>query len=141
VSMTLQQKVAWFNLAVSAGAVLAYAALVPILGVLAAQAAFGICGLLGLSSLFHRRQEGQVVTDEREQLIAVRSQLAGLRIFWVAFVAACMLTWAVVRYHYDRSVVPVDVLPVLVMGGMIVFYVTQSIAVLIQYRRRGGREE
>jgi hypothetical protein len=141
VSMTLQQKVAWFNLAVSGAAVLAYVALVPVLGAGPALGAFGICGLWGFSVLFHRRRKGQVVTDEREQLIAVRSQLAGLWVFWEAFVAACMITWAVVRYHYDRSVVPVDLLPVLVMGGMVVYGVTQSIAVLIQYRSKGALEE
>ena len=140
-SMTLQQKVAWFNLAVSAAAVLAYVALVPFLGTVPALGAFGICGLWGFSVLFYRSREGQVVTDEREQVIAMRSQLAGLWIFWEVFVAACMITWAVVRYHYDRNVVPVDILPALVMGGLIVYEVTQSIAVLIQYRRRGRREE
>jgi hypothetical protein len=82
-----------------------------------------------------------VVTDEREQLIAVRAQLAGLWIFWEAFVAACMVTWAVVRYRYGRSVVPVDVLPWLVLGGFVVYQVTQAAAVLIQHRRTGAREE
>lgn len=139
--MTLQQKVAWFNLAVLAAAVLAYVALVPVLGAVPALGAFGICGLWGLSVLFYRRREGQVVTDEREQLIVLRSQLAGLWTLWEALVAMCMITWAVVRYRYDRSVVPVDVLPALVLGGMIVYQVTQSIAVVIQHRRSSGRED
>jgi hypothetical protein len=141
VSMTLQQKVAWFNLGVIAATVLAYAALVPVLGAARALGAFGLCGAWGFSILFYRRRGGQVVTDEREQLIAARSQLAALWTFWEAFVAACMVTWAVVRYRYDRSEVPVDVLPWLVLGGLVVYQVTQAAAVLVQHRRTRGREE
>jgi hypothetical protein len=50
ISTTLQQKVAWFNLAVFAAAVLAYVALVPVLGAVPALGAFGICGLWGFSA-------------------------------------------------------------------------------------------
>ena len=136
--LTVQQKVAWYNLAVFGVTVAAYGALVPVLGAIAALGAVGICGLWGLTPLFYRRRKGEVVMDERDQLVNLRAQIAGLWIFWECFVAACMITWGVLRYWKGQNTVSVDVLPCMVFGGMIVFQVSHSIATLVQYRRSGS---
>jgi hypothetical protein len=79
--------------------------------------------------------------DERDQFVGLRAVLAGYSIFWVCFVAACMTTWGVLRYCKYQDTVSVDVLPLLVGGGMIVFMVSQSVAILIQYGRSRERED
>ncbi len=138
--MNVQQKVAWYNLGVFAVAALAYLALVPLLGFLHALAAYGLLGLWGLSPLFFRRSKGGVLIDERDQLVGMRAQLAGLWIFWLCFVAACIIPWAVLHYHSHRETVTIDVLPWMAGGAMVVFTVTHSIAVLLQYRMGRAHE-
>ena len=138
--MNMQQKVACFNLAVFATAAAAYGALVLLWGPLPAFAAFGIFGLWGLTPFFYLRRKGKVLVDERDQLVILRAVLAGYSIFWVCFVSACMITWGVIRYYKYQDTVSVDVLPLLVGGGMIVFMVSHSVAVLIQYGRSRDRE-
>jgi len=137
--MTRQQKMAWYNLAVFGVAVLAYLGLWPVLGPVPALGAVGVCGLWGLSPLFFRKPRGAVVVDERDQLISLRAQVAGLWIFWECFVAAVMLTWGISRW-YDCQTISIDALPWLVFGGMIIYVVTHSIAVLAQYGRSGDHE-
>jgi hypothetical protein len=138
--MTVQQKVAWFNLAVLAASVAAYLVLLPFLGPGPALGAFGICGLWGLTVLFYRRRKGEVLIDERDALISARAQLAGLWIFWECWIAACMITWGVLRYLKHQETVAVDILPQMVGGGMIVFVLVHSVATLLQYARRRGHE-
>jgi uncharacterized membrane protein len=50
-----------------------------------------------------------------------------------------MGVWAVynIRHH---TTVPVDVLPLLVLAGWIVYTVTQSIAILVQYKRSASND-
>ena len=136
--MNVQQKVAWFNLAVFGAAVVAYVVLIPFLGPLPALGAFGICGLWGLSPFFYRRRKSEVLVDERDRLVNLRAQLAGLWIFWECFVAACMITWGVLRYWKQQYTVTVEVLPAMVFGALIVFCLIHSIAVLVQYGRSRG---
>jgi hypothetical protein len=133
--MVVQQKVAWFNLAVLSTAVLTCIVLIPLIGLPAALGAFGICGLCGFVPLFYRRRSNGVLLDERDQFILRKANLAGLWTFWELFVAACMITWGVIRYVKHQETVPVDVLPILVLGGWLSFMFTQSIATLIQYGR------
>ena len=136
--MNVQQKVAWYNLGVLAAAVVIYGILVPFLGAVPALGAFGICGLWGLGILFYRRGRGEVLVDERDRLVSLRAQVAGLWVFWECFIAACMITWAVLRYGKGQHTVPVEILPAMVFGAMIVFLLTHSIAVLAQYGRSRG---
>jgi hypothetical protein len=139
--VTPQQKMAWFNLAVFGLAVLVYLGLCPVLGPVPALGAMGVCGFWGLGGVFFRkRQPGDVVLDERDRLISLRAQLAGLWVFWECFVLGCVGGWAVIRYWYHRETIAVEVLPLLVFAGMAVFTVAQSIGILVQYGR-GGRDE
>jgi len=81
-----------------------------------------------------------VLVDERDQLVNLRAVLAGYSVFWICFVAACMITWGVFRYGKYQETVSVDVLPMLVGGGMIVLFVSRSVAILVQYGWSSGRE-
>ncbi len=138
--MTVQQRFAWFTLAVLAAGLVVYGILVPLIGPQHALAAFGVLGLWGLQPLFYRRRKREVVMDERDQLIALRAQIVGFWIFWECFVAACMILWAVLHYGRHQETVPADVLPLLVGGGFVVFFATNAVATLLQYRRSRGHE-
>jgi hypothetical protein len=138
--MNVQQKVAWFNIAVFVAALALYGALIPLIGPIPALGAYGVLGLWGLVLLFYRRPKIGVLIDERDQLVNARAQVAGFWIFWEFFVVVCMITWAVLRYIYHRNTVSVEVIPLMVVGGMAVFVLSYSIAILFQYRT-GRRHE
>jgi hypothetical protein len=138
--MNVQQKVAWFNIAVFVAALALYGALVPLIGASRALGAYGVLGLWGLGFFFYRRPKSGVLMDERDQLVNARAQVAGLWIFWEFFVAACMITWAVLRYFYHSDIVSVEVLPLMVVGGMVIFVLSYSIAILFQYRTGRSHE-
>jgi uncharacterized membrane protein len=129
---------AWFTLAVIGLALATFGVLIPVLGAWRAAGAFGLLGLLGVTPLFTLRRRGDtaVVADERDRLIHSRATLIAFAVFWVAFVGACMIPWAV--YRKDGSV-PVDLLPLIVLAGWVVFSLTQSAAMLVQYHQ--GRRD
>ena len=62
----------------------------------------------------------------------------GMALFWVLFVFACMGVWAYLSYVRHQATVPIGFLPFLVFAGCVVMWVTQSIAILVQYRRSAG---
>jgi len=123
------QKFAWYNLAVvvlSAGTVLA---LTPLMGA-AAQAGFGLLGLLGLGPFFLRKKKGQVVADERDTLIQRKSVIVGYTAFWLVFVGSACL--AAFWYGVDGAV-PVMVIMAFCWSALVVFYGVMSVATLVQY--------
>ncbi len=138
--MNIHQKVARFNIAVFFAALALYSVLVPLIGAIPALGAYGVLGLWGLGFFYYRRPKRGVLIDERDQLISIRAQVAGLYIFWEFFVAACMITWVVLRYFYHSDTVSVEVLPLMVVGGMAVFILSYSIAILFQYRTGRSHE-
>ncbi len=141
------QKMAWFNLIIFAVALALYALGVPLLAWLCHQSlataalpslgVFGICGLWGLGNRFFydRRKRAKISLDERETLINHRANTIGMFMFWEVLVVLCMGAWTTLRYVYDQATIPVDVLPALIFLGMIVFTLTQSVAILVQYKR------
>jgi hypothetical protein len=90
----------------------------------------GILGLLGLGGLFYRKKHGEVVADERDQLIQQRSGIIAYSVFWLAFVAAGV--FAPLYYGYDGAV-PAMVVANAVWAGFMLLTATQSIATLVQY--------
>ena len=141
------QKVAWFNLIVFAIAVALYLMAVSFfewhfhrtLGAasLNALGMFGVCGLWGFGVYFNydRKRRAKANMDEREQLISLRASMVGFAIFCEIFVVLCMGVWAYPSYVRHQTTVPIGFLPFLVMLCTIVFVVTQSIAILVQYKR------
>jgi hypothetical protein len=63
-----------------------------------------------------------------------------MTLFWEVFVLSCMGVWAYLSYVRHQATVPVGFLPSLVATGGIVYYVTQSVAILVQYKRSGNDE-
>jgi hypothetical protein len=134
--MSAMQKWAWFNLAVIALTLVAVLSLLPFLGK-GALGGFGFLGLLGFGPLFFRRKPGQVLTDERDQLIQRRSWVLAYSLFWVAFVLAAVVLSAVV--YGQEGAVPVWVVQGSVFCGFMLVYALASIAILVQYA--GGSKD
>ena len=128
--MSAMQKWAWFNLAVIALTLVAVLSLLPFLGK-GALGGFGFLGLTGFGPLFFRRKPGQVLTDERDQLIQRRSWVLAYSLFWVAFVLAAVVLSAVV--YGQEGAVPVWVVQSSVFCGFMLVYALASIAILVQY--------
>ena len=144
------QKLAWFNLIAFAAAAALYVVAVPLLAwhfhrtladaSVPALGVFGLCGIWGFGSYFlhDRRRRARVKLDERENSIYQRAAMIGMFMFWEVFVFLCMGVWAVLTYVHHRTTVPVSFLPLLVFTGLMVYTVTQSIAILVQYKRSGS---
>jgi hypothetical protein len=143
------QKLAWYNLTVFAGAVGLYVVAVPLLAWLAQKplafaalpglSAFGLCGLWGFGNHFlhDRRRQKKAALDERERAIFQRAMTLGWFLFWEIFVVVCVGGWGYLRYVRGQLTVPVELLPGLVFLGFVVFEVTYSVSILVQYRRDG----
>lgn len=136
--MCQTQREALFNLVVVVLALATVLVLYPFLG-RGAAGGFGMLGLLGLGPLFFWRRRGQVLADERDQLIRRRATILAYTIFWLAFVASAMLTLA---WYGGDGAVPVLVVMNAVWCGLMLFVGTHAIATLAQYGRGGwdGRE-
>lgn len=131
--MCQTQKEALFNLVIVASATTTVLLLYPILG-RGALGGLGLLGLLGLAPIFYCKRRGQVVADERDNLIRIRSMILAYSIFWVAFVGSTVLSFVV--YGFDGAV-PVPVIANAVWIGFILFIGVQAIATLVQYGRGG----
>jgi hypothetical protein len=117
-------------LAVIALTLVVVLALLPLLGK-GALGGFGLLGFLGFGSLFYRKRPGQVLTDERDQLIQRRSWVLAYSVFWVVFVLAAVVLSAFV--YGEDGAVPVSVLRWSVFCGFMLVTALASIATLVQY--------
>ncbi len=141
--MNRWQKIAWFNLIVitvslsfSGGAVTIIALIAGFPIALCGLGFLGMCGIMGLTPLFFRKKEGQVDADERDHVIQRKSLLTGYIGSYGFFVIVCMGTWIMYR---PKGVVSVNMLPIVVCGGLITMELFRSIALLVQYGR-GGKD-
>ncbi len=132
--MCQTQKAALFNLIIVVLAFATVLALYPFLG-RGAAGGFGMLGFLGFGPLFFWRHRGQVMADERDQLIQRRSTIIAYSVFWVAFVASSMLALA---FYGGDGAVPVPVVMNAVWLGLMLFVGIQAIATLAQYGRGGS---
>jgi hypothetical protein len=73
--------------------------------------------------------------DERDKLIQKRATLAGYLGFWFYFVTACIIPLWFVGPTGSISAI---LLPIILLGGIIIFAIIQNLATLIQYGRGGG---
>jgi hypothetical protein len=78
----------------------------------------------------------KVSFDERDQLIHKRAVMAGYVVLWLYFVAVCVTAWCIVGPH---GTVSVNVMPLTLLGGLIIFTSVQGLASVIQYGR-GGKD-
>jgi len=98
-------------------------------------------GLLWLFLFFFnksRKRKGTTEFDERDQLILIRATLAAYVVLWLYFIVACIYAW--LSAAPERSI-SVNVMPMVIVGGIAVFLIVQSIATLIQYGRVGKGEK
>ena len=92
----------------------------------------------GLSWLFllffnkRRKRTGTAEFDERDQLILTRAALTAYIVLWLYFVSSCIFVWLAVGP--ERSV-SVNVMPMVIVGGIVVFHSVHGVSTLIQYGR------
>jgi hypothetical protein len=125
--MTRQQRIAIYNVIVIIITFAAFAGSVPKFGLVRAQASLGLLGFLAAVGLFYRHPKNRQVQDERECLLYARSlQIAGA-VCCIAFVGA------ILAMYFYLSNIAIDLMPALIMGGIAIFILSQSVALLCLY--------
>ena len=94
-------------------------------------------GLMWLFLFFFNKRK-TTVFDERDQFIFIRATLISYVVLWLYFIAACIYSWLSAAPEKSISV---NVMPMVIVGGIAVFLATQSISTLIQYGRKGKENE
>ncbi len=139
--MTRNEKIAWFNLAVAAVAVVFYIALFAFATIWIPKmplgprisfsfAAFAVVGICGLTDVIFRKEPG----DERDALIERRATFGAHMLFWLYFVGFAMSVWGVHMYR-GRETVSIHVLPLFVGSGFVLVVTIRSVIVLVLYRK------
>lgn len=145
--MNRAQKIAWFSLivilialilSVTAVGLLYFVVGLPMHRALGGSGLMGFCGLIGLSPLIFRKEKGKVGFDERDLVIQKRALLAAYITFWVLFVVAAMIPFFVLG---PKGVISVQILPAMVIGGLIITTLVQSIVILEEYGWGGRKNE
>ena len=98
-------------------------------------AASTIVGGLSWLLLLIWNRKAQREFDERDKLIFTRATLAAYTVLWLYFVGSCIYSWLSVA---PERLVSVNVMPIVIIGGIVVFHLAQSVTTLIQY---GWREK
>jgi Predicted membrane protein (DUF2178). len=140
--MSVQEKQAWFILAVLGLTALVYGALGLAVGFHTwTLGTLGLLGFVGVAPLIGLRERGRgkIIYDERDLLIARRAGNAAFGILWLAFVAGMMAPFFL-KGPEATITVPVTGLALAVCGATVLLFTVQSLAVVIQYRtgRHGG---
>ena len=94
----------------------------------------GLVWLIPLVSSRVGKQKEKVTFDERDLLIHKRAVMAGYVVLWLYLVAACVVPWCIVG---PQGSVSVNILPLALLGGLIVFTLAQGLATVVQYARSG----
>jgi hypothetical protein len=97
---------------------------------------FGLFWLFPFIEKKVRKGTKKVSFDERDQLIHKRAVMTAYVVLWLYFVAVCVIAWCIVGPHGSISV---NVMPLTLLGGLVIFTVVQGLASLIQYGR-GAKE-
>ena len=84
-----------------------------------------------------RKDKKKICFDERDQLIHKKAVMVAYVVLWIYFVAACVIAWCIVDPHGSVSV---NVMPLTLLGGLVVFTLTQGVASLILYGRNNEGE-
>jgi uncharacterized membrane protein len=133
--MSINEKRAWFGLAICVLATVAILALYQITGSAGrAMGGLGVLGLLGLQPVIglSRKRCGEVIEDERDLAIRQRAGAQALGVVWVCAVAACLGVYA---EKGERGVVPVGGLILAVWAAYVLFTLVYSLTVIWKYRK------
>ena len=117
-----------------------YVLLMAFIGPIPAQGAFGLLGVAALQPLLYRKRKQAVLWDERDTQIAHRAVIAGYSVFWLAFTLGVMGLWAALFYG-GRPMISVHVLPLIVLGGTVIFMTARAVAIIVQYRLQDATKE
>ena len=98
----------------------------------------GLFWLLPYVQRKFRKNEKKVTFDERDQLIHKKVVMISYVILWIYFVAACVVTWCIVGPNGSISV---NVMPLTLVGGLVLFNCVQGLATLILYGRGAKGEK
>jgi hypothetical protein len=96
----------------------------------------GLFWLFPFIQVKFRKDKKKICFDERDQLIHKRAVMVAYAVLWIYFVAACVIAWCIVGPH---GTVSVNVMPLTLLGGLIIFTSVQGLASVIQYGR-GGKD-
>ena len=137
--MLTEQKQAWFMIVIFLVSLVAFVATAPVFG---ATRAWGVLGLNGFGAfgpfIFRRkRKAGKVASDERDQTILLHATFAAGLTSYTVFVAACMIPWSVCMVRGEKTIA-IDILPFVVVMGVIAHFLARSVALLIGYGWRSG---
>jgi uncharacterized membrane protein len=134
--MSVQEKQAWFMLAVIGLTGLVYGALGLAVGFHTwTLGTLGLLGFAGLAPLIGQRNRGrgEIIFDERDVLISRRAGNAAFGIVWLVFVAGMMAPFFL-KGPEATITVPVAGLALAVCGATVLLFTVQSVAIVIQYR-------
>jgi len=97
-------------------------------------------GLLWLLPYIQRqfhKDKRKITFDERDQLIHKKVVMASYVVLWFYFVTACVITWCLVG---PKGSISVNVMPLTLIGGLVIFNLVQGLATLILYGR-GAKDD
>ena len=97
----------------------------------------GLLWLLPFIQRKFRKDKKKITFDERDQLIHKRAVIVSYIVLWIYFVAACVITWCIVGPNGSISV---NVMPLTLIGGLVLFNCVQSLVSLILYGR-GAKDD
>lgn len=89
-------------------------------------------GLFWLFPFTFGKGTKKVTFDERDQLIHKRSVMAGYVVLWLYFVTASVTAWCLVG---PQGSISVNIMPLTLLGGLVIFTLSQGLASMIQYGR------
>ena len=80
----------------------------------------------------------KVTFDERDQLIQKKSVMTAYVVLWLYFVAASVTAWCLVG---PQGSISVNVMPLTLLGGLVIFTFTQGLTSTILYGRSDAKGE
>jgi len=103
-------------------------------------AAFNVfLGFLGFTPFITNKilkKRKRIIFDERDKVINKRAAFVSFVVVWLYFVIACITVWWMFG---PQGSVSVNLLPAILIGGLIVIIIVRSVAILIQYGM-GGKD-
>jgi hypothetical protein len=99
---------------------------------------FGLFWLFPFIEKKVRKGQNKITFDERDQLIHKKAVMVAYVVLWLYFVAACVIAWCLVGPHGSISV---NVMPLTLLGGLVIFTLVQGLASLIQYGKESKGEQ
>jgi hypothetical protein len=131
--MSMMQKLAWFQLAVIALALVVVLALLPFLGS-GALLGFMLLWLMWFGPFVFRKKPDEAAANERDGAIERRSWVLAYTLYWVVFLLVATILPPLI--YGPQGAVPVWIVQVGVLSGFMIVYALASVAILVQSARR-----